>query len=132
MRNASQIVDQWESMSKERLGAAKALLDGGFYRDSISRSYYAAYCAATSQVIGRGIVFAQGRRNPSHEQLPDLIANVGDIPVTDRNKIRHLLYVLRQARENADYRPHAFVNRAAALEAIYQATALLAVLEIDL
>ena len=29
----------WEAMSLERLRAAKALLDLGFWRDSISRSY---------------------------------------------------------------------------------------------
>lgn len=57
----------WEEMSLARLRAAKALLDLGFYRDSISRSYYAAYCAATSAVIGRNVTFAFGRQNPSHD-----------------------------------------------------------------
>ena len=131
MLNASQIVEQWESMSGERLGAAKALLDGGFYRDSISRSYYAAYCAATSRVIGRRIVFAQGRRNPSHEQLPDLIANVPGLALSDRRNIKRLLRTLRRAREDADYRPHAFVDRVTAQEAVYSAAALLKILEIE-
>lgn len=58
MRSASQIIEQWKAMSRERLRAAKALLDDGFYRDSITRSYYAAYCAATSRVVGFGDIFA--------------------------------------------------------------------------
>lgn len=71
----------WEEMSLVRLRAAKALVDLGFYRDSISRSYYAAYCAATSAVIGGNVTFASGYKNPSHEQLPELILNVGRIPL---------------------------------------------------
>ncbi len=118
-------------MSQERLRAAKALLDDGFYRDSISRSYYAAYCAATSRVIERGVVFANGRRNPSHEQLPDLVANVPGLALLDRRKAKRLLRALRRAREDADYRPHAFVNRATAQDATHSATALLKILVIE-
>ena len=115
----------------ERLRAAKALLDGGFYRDSVSRSYYAAYCAATSRVIHLAGQFAQGRRNPSHEQLPELIANVPGLTVLERRKIKGLLRDLRRAREDADYRPHAFVERVTAQDAVYSATALLKLLEIE-
>ena len=78
----------WEDMSLARLRAAKALLEAGFYRDSISRSYYAAYCAATSAVIGRNVTFAFGRQNPSHDQLPDLILNTGHLPKATRRKIK--------------------------------------------
>lgn len=113
------MVDQaWEKMSLARLRAAKALLDLGFYRDSISRSYYAAYCAATSVVISRNISFAYGRRNPSHDQLPDLILNAGALPKLTRRKIKTRLYFLRFTRENADYRPYAPIDRALALECI--------------
>ncbi|MGI4788437.1 MAG: HEPN domain-containing protein [Janthinobacterium lividum] len=121
MRNASQIIEQWEAMSMERLRAAKALLDGGFYRDSVSRSYYAAYCAATSRVILLAGQFAQGRRNPSHEQLPDLIANTASITVLARRKMIRALRFLRHVREDADYRPHALVNRSVALDSIHNA-----------
>lgn len=131
MLNASRIIKQWEAMSQERLRAAKALLDARFYRDSISRSYYAAYCAATSQVIDRGIVFANGRRNPSHEQLPELVANVPGLALSERRRVKQLLRSLRRAREDADYRPHAFVERVTAQDAIYSAMALLEILEIQ-
>ena len=129
MQNASRIIEQWEDMGRERLRAAKALLDGGFYRDSISRSYYAAFCTATSRVMGLGHLFAHGRQNPSHEQLPDLIANTASIAVSDRRKIRSLLRTLRQARENAEYRPQTFVDRAVAQGAIHNAVAVQQLLE---
>ena len=131
MQNASRNVEQWEAMRLERLRAAKALLDGGFYRDSVSRSCYAAYCAAISRVIGSGSQFAHGRQNPSHEQLPDLIANTAGITLSDRRKIRSLLRTLRQARENADYRPYAFVDRTIAQDAIHNAVAVHRILEIE-
>ncbi len=92
----------WEAMSLERLRAAKALLEAGFWRDSISRSHYAAYCAATSAVVGRNITFAFGRQNPSHDQLPDLILNTGSLPKAVRQKVKTRLYFLRYIRENAD------------------------------
>ena len=47
--------ERWAGMRWERLRAAKALLDWGLFRDSISRSYSAAYCAATGVVVGRGV-----------------------------------------------------------------------------
>ena len=119
----------WEAMSLERLRAAKALLEAGFWRDSISRSYYAAYCAATSRVVGRGITFAQGRNNPSHEQLPGLILNTGSIPKSARRNVHTRLYSLRHAREDADYRPRAFISHSFALECIFKAAAVLELLE---
>ena len=122
--------EKWQAMSLERLRAAKALLDLGFYRDSISRSYYAAYCAATSRVAGRSVTFAFGRQNPSHDQLLDLILNTGRLPKGVRQKVRTRLYFLRFTRENADYRPHAPVNRALALEGVYNAVSILELLEI--
>lgn len=131
MLPASRIIKQWEVMSQERLRAAKALLDAGFYRDSISRSYYASYCAATSRVIGSGSQFAYGRQNPSHEQLPELVTNTAGITLSDRRKIRSLLRTLRQARENADYRPYAFVDRTIAQDAIHNAVAVHRILEIE-
>lgn len=119
----------WEAMSVERLRAAKALLEAGFWRDSISRSYYAAYCAATSAVIGRNAAFAFGRQNPSHDQLPDLILNTGSLPKAVRQKVKTRLYFLRYIRENADYRPYAPINRALALDCILSAAAVIKLLE---
>lgn len=44
--------------------------------------------AATSVVVGRGVTFAFGRQNPSHDQLPDLIANTAGMSVLQRRKVR--------------------------------------------
>ena len=116
---------RWEAMSLERLRAAKALLDLGFYRDSISRSY----CAATSIVIGSNVTFPFGRQNPSHDQLPGLILNAGSLPRSVRQKVKTRLYFLRYSRENADYRPHAPMDRALALDCILNAAAVIKLLQ---
>lgn len=120
---------RWEAMSLERLRAAKALLEAGFWRDSISRSYYAAYCAATSAVIGHNVTFAFGRQNPSHDQLPGLILNTGSISKAIRQNVKTRLYFLRYSRENADYRPYAPMDRALALDCILNAAAVIKLLE---
>ena len=120
----------WEAMSLERLRAAKALFKAGFWRDSISRSYYAAYCAGASAVSGRGMSFARGWQNPSHEQLPDLVLNVGRFSKTVRRNVHTRLHFLRHAREDANYRPHAFIGHSFALECIFKAAAVLELLEI--
>ncbi len=114
----------WAEMSLARLRAAKALLDLGFYRDSISRSYYAAYCAATSVVMEQAASFAHGFRNPSHEQLPDLILNVRRVPPASRRRVRRLLRDLRHSREDADYRPYASVPRDVVPSCIHNAIAV--------
>jgi len=119
----------WEEMSVGRVRAAKALLDLGFYRDSISRFYYAAYCAATGAVAGRNITFAFGRQNPSYEQLPRLILSKGHISITKRRRIGSLLRVLRNARVDVDYRPRYVINRSDALDSIRDASAVLQLLE---
>jgi len=114
----------WEAMGLERLRAAKALLDLGFHRDSINRSYYAAYSAATSVVIEQAAAFPHGFRNPSHEQLPDLILNVGHVPMANRRRVKRLLRNLRHTREDADYRPYASVPRDVVLSCIHNAIAV--------
>ena len=122
--------ERWAGMSWERLRAAKALLDLGLFRDSISRSQYAAYCAATSVVVGRGVTFAFGRQNPSHEQLPDLVLNVAGVSVTGRRQVRRLLRYLRHAREDAEYRPYAAIPRDVVLTCIHNAVAVQTLLEV--
>ena len=55
----------WQEMNKDCLRSAKVLLDQGLFRRSISSSYYAAYSAATAEIVRRGINFAHGWQNPS-------------------------------------------------------------------
>jgi uncharacterized protein (UPF0332 family) len=118
-------------MSLDCLRAAKRLLDEGYFRSSISRAYYAAYCAATIELVERGFTFAHGWNNPSHEQLPDLILNNTALPRDKRWRINKSLRILRQAREDADYRPGVTVDRALALACIHSAVDVLQILEIQ-
>lgn len=120
----------WEEMSLVRLRVAKVLLDAGFYRDSISRSYYAAYCAAASCVRDQEASFAHGFRNPSHEQLPRLILNAGKLPITKRRRLNSVLRVLRRAREDAEYRPFVSITRSFALFSLINANAFVELLGI--
>lgn len=108
----------WEQMSEDCLRAAQALLDAGLLRRSVSSAYYAAYCAVTSELVARGVTFAHGWRNPSHEQLPDLVLNNTGWQRTTRYQINRVLRRLRAAREDADYRPQAAVDRRLALACV--------------
>jgi uncharacterized protein (UPF0332 family) len=113
------------------LQAAKKLLDDTHLRSSISRAYYAAYCAATSELAARGITFAHGWNNPSHEQLPDLILNNTSLARGTRWRVNKALRLLRQAREDADYRPGVTADRVLALACVHSATDVLQLLEIE-
>jgi uncharacterized protein (UPF0332 family) len=120
----------WRELSLDSLRAAKALLDAGHLRSSVSRAYYAAYCAAASELAGRGVTFAHGWNNPSHEQLPDLILNNTALPRDQRWRVNKALRILRRAREDADYRPGVTVDRSLAVACIHSAIDVLEVLEI--
>ena len=108
----------WQEMSEENLRAAPILLDTGLYRASVGRSYYAVYCAITEELVKRSISYPFGWNNPAHEQMPDLVLNNTDYPQLVRRRLRSTLIVLRRARETAEYRPAASVDRATALESV--------------
>lgn len=105
----------WRSLSSMGLTSAKLLFDANDYRGCANRAYYAAYHVLTGISIERGDNFVRGWNNPSHEQLPDLIRNNGDLSVSSRRQIGHQLTYLRTVREDADYRPGRTVDRAIAL-----------------
>ena len=121
---------QWIERSRTCLVSAKLLLDEELLRDSVSRSYYAAYSAATGHLIQRGVTFAHGWNNPSHEQLPDLILNNTGLPRNTRLRLNRSLRLLRQAREDSDYRPGRSVDRALALDCLHSAIEAVQILEV--
>lgn len=125
------ISSQWAERSQTCLNAAKLLLDRELFRDSVSRSYYAAYSAATSYLLARRVTFAHGWNNPAHEQLPDLILNNTSLPRSTRIRLNRSLRLLRQAREDADYRPGRFVDRALALDCLHSAIEALQILGVE-
>ena len=118
-------------MSLECLRAARRLLQEGYLRRSVNSSYYAAYCAVTSELTTRGVTFAHGWSNPSHEQLPDLVLNNTTLPRNTRYQINRILRRLRTARENADYRPTASIDQVLALACVRDAGTVLFVLGVE-
>jgi uncharacterized protein (UPF0332 family) len=118
-------VATWEELSLECLSVAKILLVRGHFRGSINRSYYAAYCALTNVLIERKVRFARGWNNPAHEQLTPLISSSLSLPQEARRRLRKRIFLLRHAREDADYRPGISIDRRLALNCIRDAIAVL-------
>jgi uncharacterized protein (UPF0332 family) len=121
----------WEELSLDSLRAAQKLLDEGHLRSSVSRSYYAAYCAVAGELTRRGVRFPRARRNPAHEQLTALIRNGLPLQIGARRRLTRAVRRLRYARESADYRPGISVQRALALACVFDAFAVLELLEIS-
>ena len=115
----------WTELSIDNLQAAKRLATDGYLRSSISRAYYAAYCACAGELAARGLSFPHGWANPSHEQLPDLVNHNLPLPPSTRHRLIGRLRLLRRAREVADYRPGLSVDRALALQCLRDAEAVL-------
>ena len=119
-----------------RLGAqrgAQALLgsDRLLLRGSVSRSYYAAYCAVTCCLVRRGIVFANGSSNPPHAELPGYVGNIGGLTEDQRRSIRRALRRLWKARVDADYIPAAVIDSAIARDALRDALRVMRLLGVE-
>ena len=93
-------------LSEDSLSAAKTLLREGNYRSSVSRSYYAAYCAATYEITQNLTTFPNGWNNPPHEKVPEYVQNNLAISPVSKKTIKRLILVLRRFREDADYKPY--------------------------
>src|SRR5436190_21436449 len=100
----------WEELSRDSLRAAKLLERDGHLRSSVSRAYYAAYCAIARELAARGVRFPHGWNNPSHEQMPDLVAHNLPLPSGTRRRMNSYIRLLRGLREDADYRPGASID----------------------
>jgi uncharacterized protein (UPF0332 family) len=122
-------VATWREMSRECLEQARILLKEGPWRGSISRSYYAAYCAVTSDLVERGLGFAHGWNNPGHDQLPQLVLHNTTWPHGTRYRVNRSLRRLRNGREDADYRPGAAIGRQDAVDLFRDADTLIQTLE---
>ena len=115
----------WRELSLDNLESAKALAGEGRVRSSVSRSYYAAYCALTEALISRGVRFARGWNNPAREQLAALISHNLPHSQNTRRRLAKLARLLRSAREDADYRPGISIDRPLMLNCIRDAIAVL-------
>ena len=111
----------WEDLSRESFHAAQELRGLSLFRSSVNRSYYAAYTAATSVVNPPRQGYRLGRGNPSHEQLPGLIRNLGSLQIEIRRAVNRCIRRLRNARIYADYLPGMTVDEPLAIHCIRDA-----------
>lgn len=123
------IVGQWREMSMENLRAAKSLLDNGCLRSCVNRAYFAAYAAITSELVKlKRVEFAQGRKNPSHDQvLTMLVHNLGAkrFGMGTLRQLNTAVRSLRRARLVADYVPGEAIDKELALMAVKDASKVL-------
>jgi uncharacterized protein (UPF0332 family) len=128
----SKRAELWKKTASVTLETAKSLRDSADFRSCISRTYYAAYQAAASACIAHGDAprFPVGWNNPSHEQLPDLVQNNGDLDLSARRTAARILRLLRNFREDADYRPGRTVDSVTVRTALLAVVTLFEVLEI--
>lgn len=124
--------DLWKRTALVTLDTAKSLRDHPDSRSCVSRIYYAAYQAAVSVCLAHGDApqFPQGWDNPSHQQLPDLVQNNGDFTPSARRTAARILRLLRNFREDADYRPGRTVDAATVRTALLAVATLFEVLEV--
>ncbi len=115
----------WQELSSDNFQAATKLLNEGHLRSSVSRAYYAAYCAVTAELVAQGVQFAHGWNNPAHDQLPELILNTMRLPRALRFPLNRAVRRLRTARENVDYRPHTPIDRPDAIRFLRDASFVL-------
>jgi len=83
----------------ESLDAAKILLERGFYRDAISRAYYAMFYAASALLRARGIVTKSHRGVIAEFGLE--FVNTGVV----EKYYAKALSLAETSREKADYDP---------------------------
>lgn len=55
MAGSLEEVELWLDRAEETLKASKALRDRGFYKDAVSRAYYAMFYAAKAAVVKEGV-----------------------------------------------------------------------------
>jgi uncharacterized protein (UPF0332 family) len=115
-------LETWRELSEDSLRAAEALLREGHYRSSVSRAYYSAYCAATSEIVQKLTTFSHGWKNPSHEKVPIYVQSNLTITQAKKDTIIKLINALRFFREDADYRPQITVDEQIAKDCVRDAT----------
>lgn len=119
----------WKELSQDNLEAVQALLQEKYWRSSVSRSYYAAYCAVSERLTENGVQFARGWNNPAHDQLLSLVRNGLTLTPGARRQTAAALRRLRLARETADYRPGNQVEKSVALASVHDARLVLKIME---
>ena len=95
--DASQDIPQLMSRAQHTLDAARILLEKEFFPDAISRSYYAAFYAATALLHSEGITAS--KHTAVIAQFGQHFAKPGRLSTT----LHRLLIDLFDERQSADY-----------------------------
>jgi uncharacterized protein (UPF0332 family) len=101
--------------------------DEKLYRAACTRAYYSAYAAITAR-IPPNTVFAHGWQNPAHAALPGHVDQIAGLSAAKKRDIRTALSLLRQRREDADYRPGIDVTRTSARQSWRDLTTIIKLL----
>lgn len=121
----------WLELSADSRRAAQALFERGHYRSSVSRSYYAAYAAASYLLEGK-VAYPQGRHNAPNERVPSYIRNhLSTLDKDRRRSAAKTMGILWKARVEADYKPGVTCDRAIALNIIRDCDRVLRSLEVE-
>lgn len=117
-------METWKQLSEGSLRAAEVLFRAGEYRSCVSRAYYAAYCAATEEIVKKLTTFPNAWNNPPHVKVPVYVQNNLTITPATKQRIISRINILRLYRENADYRPQIAVSEQVARNCIRAAAAI--------
>lgn len=118
-------------LSLECQRASKNLLQDGYFRSSINRSYYAAYAALSGKLEGK-VIYKEGRDNPAHADLPVyILRNLDALSRQTRFDLVNAVGRLWKARVIADYVPATYVDRSIALNALRDTNTVLLAMEIQ-
>jgi uncharacterized protein (UPF0332 family) len=117
-------LETWRQLSEGNLRAAEILFREGEYRSCISRAYYAAYCAATEEIVKKLTTFPNAWNNPPHIKVSVYIQNNLTLAPTKKQRIIRRINILRLYRENADYRPQTTISEQVARNCIRAAAAI--------
>ena len=122
-------MQELKDMAEEKLRAARALHRDGFYADSVSRSYYAAYCMVFYS-LRRFKSSLDGRSNPTHADVPRLIkAYLNNLSRPKQDELIRLMWSLYHHRVDADYMPKVTIDATIAGNCIRDASRVLEILE---
>ena len=117
-------METWKQLSEGSLRAAEILFREGEYRSCVSRAYYAAYCAATEEIVKKLTTFPNAWNNPPHVKVPVYVQNNLTMVQAKKQRIISRINILRLYRENADYRPQVAVSEQVARNCLRAAAAI--------
>lgn len=106
-------------LARNKITAAKILLENHQYRDTVSRAYYAIYYAA------KALLLHHGQDPHSHKGVDILFRKFCATHGKPEIAFAKILSVTREMRLNADYKEKASISAEDARDAINMATSFL-------